>query len=106
LLLASPTALKYAEAAFIADAALFHPSRNLITCCGYEAPIDVDMISICTALRARGVQTQTCCQNQGDGLASQPDGGRWDDWAALWFPDIASADGFAELVTAGGCPPT
>jgi hypothetical protein len=101
VLLASPTALKYAEVAFIADAALSHPSQNLITCCGDEAPTDVDMIPICTALWAPGVHTQTCCQNQ----ASQPDDARWADRAALWFPDIAMADGFAELVMAGGCPP-
>jgi hypothetical protein len=106
VLLASPAALKFAEVAFIAEAALSHPSRLLITCCGDTAPIDVDMIPICTALWARGVHTQTCCQNQGDGLASQPDGARWAGWAAIWFPDIASADGFAELVTAGGCPPS
>ena len=59
-----------------------HPATPLITCCGFPAPIDDDMVPLVRALWARGVHTcNGCCQGDPGGKAY----GR----AYIAFPDIA-----------------
>ena len=65
-----------------------HPTTRLLTCCGYMAPIDVEIVPV-TALWEGGIHTNFCCQGDPGGTAQ------------VMFPLPSEADRFALFVSTG-----